>query len=397
MAARKRGGGLTADEKRIVKALLNEGWRNQDIQALVNEGRQATINSARITGVKQDAVVVPAEKTAVEFFKLKKRSYDPITGLNLFDDERLVRAREAMTLAVQVFNGPAFHFKTELFAVLANIAWTYLLHEYYDRKGVQIVTGDGRSLLLSQMLARNDCPLSVGMKTNLNAIKTIRDEVEHLLLRKSDFVWAPLFQACCLNFDKTLRTLFGERLSLRKELSFALQFARLDIEQVTTVQRYELSPEIEALDARLKQGMSEDQLSDLEYKFRVVYTLDNATKSTSNIQFVHPGSEGASEIRNVLLKYKIADDAYPYKPQRVVELVAEKTAKKFTTNNHVKAWKLYKVRPKAGAKQPENTNKDYCIYHAAHKDYTYSEKWISFLVEKVNSETEFAKIRSVKT
>jgi hypothetical protein len=85
------------------------------------------------------------------------------------------------------------------------------------------------------------------------------------------------------------------------------------------------------------------------------------------------------------------------KPQRVVELVAEKTAKKFTTNNHVQAWKLYKVRPKAGAKQPENTNKDYCIYHAAHKDYTYSEKWISFLVEKVNSETEFAKIRSVKT
>jgi hypothetical protein len=64
MAARKRGGGLTADEKRIVKALLNEGWRNQDIQALVNEGRQATINSARITGVKQDAAVVPAEKTA---------------------------------------------------------------------------------------------------------------------------------------------------------------------------------------------------------------------------------------------------------------------------------------------------------------------------------------------
>ena len=33
MAARKRGGGLNADEKRIVKALLAEGMRNQDIQA----------------------------------------------------------------------------------------------------------------------------------------------------------------------------------------------------------------------------------------------------------------------------------------------------------------------------------------------------------------------------
>jgi hypothetical protein len=45
----------------------------------------------------------------------------------------------------------------------------------------------------------------------------------------------------------------------------------------------------------------------------------------------------------------------------------------------------------------QSTNHPVGIDHAAHKDYTYSEKWISFLVEKVNSETEFAKIRSVKT
>jgi hypothetical protein len=396
MPIRKRQGALTDDEKRIVKALLDDDWRNQDIQALVNESRAATVNSARITGVKQDASIVPADATEVELFKLKKRSYDPTTGLNLYDDERLVRAREAMILAVQVFNGPSFHFKTELFAVLANIAWTYLMHEYYHRKGVKILDADGRSMLLSQILARADCPLSVGIKNNLTAIKTLRDEVEHLLLRKSDFMWAPLFQACCLNFDKMLRTLFDERLSLRKELSFALQFARLDIEQVTTVQKYELSEQIEALDARLKEGLTEDQLADLEYKFRVVYTLDNATKSTSNVQFVHPGSEGASEIRNVLLKYKIADDAYPYKPLRIIKLVSEKTGKRFTSNNHVQAWRLYKVRPRRGAKQPENTNKDYCIYHAAHNDYTYSEKWISFLVEKVNSENEFNKIKAAK-
>jgi hypothetical protein len=40
--------------------------------------------------------------------------------------------------------------------------------------------------------------------------------------------------------------------------------------------------------------------------------------------------------------------------------------------------------------------KDFCIYHSAHKDYTYSEKWIAFLIEKVNIEAEFAKIKAVK-
>ncbi len=131
MAKHQRGGGLTSDEKRIVKALLAQGMHNQDIQALVNIGRDATINSARITGVKHDDYIKPATIDEVEFYKKRKRSFDWHTGLNLYDNERLIRAREAMILAVQVFNSPSCCFKTEIFAVLANIAWTYLLHAHY--------------------------------------------------------------------------------------------------------------------------------------------------------------------------------------------------------------------------------------------------------------------------
>jgi hypothetical protein len=62
MNSRKREGGLTGEEKRIVKALLSTGARNQDIQALVNTGRGATINGARITGVKKDQSIRPARR-----------------------------------------------------------------------------------------------------------------------------------------------------------------------------------------------------------------------------------------------------------------------------------------------------------------------------------------------
>ena len=76
---------------------------------------------------------------------------DPVTGLSLSNDEKLIRAREAMILAVQLFNSTTFRFKTEVFCVLANIAWTYLLHEYYKRRtNVDIIQESGRSLLLSQ-------------------------------------------------------------------------------------------------------------------------------------------------------------------------------------------------------------------------------------------------------
>ena len=99
-----------------------------------------------------------------------------------------------MILAVQVFNSPALNFKTEVFAVLAYVAWTYLLHEHFSRKGVRIIDGEGRSLLLSQMIERQDCPLSQGARNNLRTMKIIRDEVEHKLLGKADIKWLPCFK-----------------------------------------------------------------------------------------------------------------------------------------------------------------------------------------------------------
>lgn len=196
---------LTAEEKRVAKALLAKKWRNQDIQALINTGRKATINSGRITGVKKNAEQEIASEDEVAFFLLKKRSYDQQTGLNRYDDERLIRAREAMILAVQVFNSAALRFKTEVFTMLANVAWTYLMHEWYARNTeVELVNSDGFSKPLSELVERGDCPLPEGVRQNLRALNTLRDKVEHHLLGKADQKWLGIFQACCLNFDKAL-------------------------------------------------------------------------------------------------------------------------------------------------------------------------------------------------
>lgn len=396
MVTRKPQGALNKEEKRAVKALLKKGWRNQDIQALINTNRKATINSARITEVKNNARQAAADDEELEFFLLKKKSYNPETGLNLFDDERLVRAREAMLLAVQVFNSASLKFKTEVFTVLANIAWTYLLHEYYERKGVAIVQADGRSLLLSQMLARNDCPLSSGTKNNLNSLKILRDDVEHKLLGRSDPRWFGLFQACCLNFDRDICALFGGQLTLSKELSLALQFTKLNFEQATEANKYEIPAHIEAIDARVVDGLSDEEISDLEYQFRVIYTMDAATKARANIEFVKPESAEGKDIRNVLVKYQSADQLYPHRASDVSTLVTERAGIRFSTHNHTQAWRLFEVRPRTNAAQPENTNKDYCIYHKTHRDYTYSEKWIEKLVEETQDETRFALIKSVR-
>lgn len=393
MVVRKSAGALSDFEKRIVNAFLSKGERNQDIQAQVNIGRSATINSARITEVKQDASIAPATDEELAFFKNKQKHFDPITGLNLYDDERLIRAREAMILAVQVFNSPNLKFKTEVFAVQANIAWTYLLHEFYVRKGVEIVV-DGRSLLLSQMSQREDAPLSQGIKDNLNALKKIRDEVEHTLLRRADQTFASIFQACCLNFDSVLCELFGEETTLKHELSFSLQFARVGFDQVTELAKYDIPEQIAALDKSIDEDIGEDRTSDLEFRFRVVYTFENSTKSKAHLKFVHPNDDGAEEIKNVLIKKEISDKLYPHKPSVATTRIAEKAGKTFNSRNHTQAWRKFDVRPRNGVAQPENTNPDYCIYHVAHADYTYSDKWIDFVVSFIADDQNYQELKA---
>lgn len=387
MVIRKKEGALRPEECRIVKALLARDWRNQDIQDLLNRGRGATINSGRITEVKYDESIPASEDEEVDFFIAKKEALDPKTGLNLFDDERLIRAREAISLAVHVFNSPTSKFKTEIFAVLANIAWTYLLHEYYVRKGIPIADEAGRTTELSALLERHDCPLTDGVRRNLKAVKSIRDTVEHRLLGRSDPTWFTLFQACCLNFENTICTLFGNNLSLTNELTFALQFAKLNIEQISTIHKYDIPDYIESLDAQLQEGLTEDQKNDLEYRIRVVYTLESSTRSRAHIQFVKTDAEDGAELRNVLVKTQSADDTHPHKPKMVCAAVRARTGRAFSLSRHTDAWKRHQVRPQNGSRNPAQTNREYCIYHAAHRDYTYSDAWVSLLADEIETPT----------
>lgn len=230
-----KAGGLVDVEKRVVKSLLAEGRRNQDIQALINLGRKATVNSARITNVKQDKNQKEASEFELAEFFAHKRGFDARTGLNAYDDERLVRAREAMLLAVGSFNNPTLKFKTEVFAVLSQIAWTYLLQEHLDRNGVELVKENNLALTLQEMLACKHCDLSEAVKANLLDTKKARDQVEHEMLGLADQLLFPMFQANCLNFNNALTEWFGPKVAIEEELSFSLQFSKPTIEHLATL------------------------------------------------------------------------------------------------------------------------------------------------------------------
>jgi len=386
-----KGPSLTELERRIAKRLITDGERNQDVHVLINIGRNPSVNQGRLSKAAEwdDQSATDDE---VARFKYEKSLVDLKTGLSPLEDERLFKAREAMLLGVECFNNPLLHFKVEVFSVLSQIAWTYLLHEYYDRKGEKVVKANGKSKSISEFWDKADFPLKPEVVKNLKAMKSIRDDVEHRTLNAFGVHFYPLFQANCLNFEEAIKELFGQELSLGDSLSLALQFSKLSLDQMSTLQKFDISPALDAVETAAAQAAGEDGTEGLNYKFKVHFSMEPSTKGSANFQFVNDNTKGVS---NILTQKVSSDELWPFKPGDVIKEV-KKSNKDFNSHHHTLAWRKMNVRPRSKSENPGNTNKKFCTYNKAHKDYTYSQQWIDLLRQIVSDEQEFEELKNFK-
>lgn len=160
--------------------------------------------------------------------------------------ERIDKSREAMMGAVEIYNNPSIDFKSEAFITLAVIAWTYLMHAYFQSNKVDFryFSGSGHARRysrtkygaykyweLEKCLSNENCPLDEGTKKNLLFLIGIRHEIEHQLTHKIDEYISAKLQACVQDYEHWLRVLFGDRYSIADRLAIAIQFSPLAPDQ----------------------------------------------------------------------------------------------------------------------------------------------------------------------
>jgi len=330
---KSKEGGLTLVELPLVKGLLKMGYSAQDIVHIINQGRASTINLARVTEAKRKSNIKAASDEEVKRFLRIQSAYDPKTLLNPFKDHRLIRAREAMIAAVQVFNSPTVLFKTEMFCVFANIAWTYLLHEKMERtKEGSVKLDNGNSITVAGTLDRDVCPnMDEAVKENLRKIIEIRDAVEHTFFVGADECFGALFQANCVNFDKYMTKWFGDELSLAKELSLALQFVGLNKMQIFNIEASDFPPRIRTISSSIDEN---PYAQDNAFQLNVYYTTELSSKTNSDIHKLISHEEG--KVSAIIAVKKMN---YTKLPQRdVVKKVQNKGFRNFSAYDHQLFW-----------------------------------------------------------
>ena len=273
-------------------------------------------------------------------------------------EELLTKSREAMLCAVQIFNNPNIVFKSESFIVLANISWTYFLHAYYKEKGIdyryykqgpktkkfhKTSRGAFKFWELERCLNDDDCPIENVPKANLKFLIGLRHEIEHQMTTRIDDYLSARFQACCLNYNYYVKTLFGANYGIDKYLSFSLQFSSISDEHGKQLNEFtDLPKSIASYINDFDDSVSDADYNNPQYSYRVLYvpkTANNKGQADKVIEFLKADSPEAAGLNK---EYRIIRDREKPKhlPAEVIKIMKDKGYKNFKMHQHTQLWKL---------------------------------------------------------
>jgi len=290
--------------------------------------------------------------------------------------------------AVQAFNSPLITFKSEIFIVLMNIAWTYLLHAYFRQNGIEYrevkkqsakrrsfkktKNGTHRYLNLEKCLNIEGLPIDKDTKNNLLFLIGIRHEIEHRMAPELDSSIDAKFQACCINYNDYVKKLFKEDLGLDKELSLALQFSSISPEQASASKKANgLPSNISKFIENFEEGLSDKEFQDSRYSYRTLFVSKIANKeghADRIIEYIKEDSPLTDQINKEYVRIKERDRT-KYLPGQIVGFMHEEGFTKFSMHWHTKLWR------KMEAKQPD---KGFGIMVAKKQWYWY-DKWIELV------------------
>jgi len=311
-----------------------------------------------------------------------------IRRVSSISNELVTKSREASLAAVQIFNSPTITFKSEIYIVLMNIAWTYLLHayyrklrieyRYYDQKGKRrkyhtTKSGAYKYWELERCLNDDKCPLDKDSKNNLRFLIEIRHEIEHQMTTRIDSTLSAKFQACCLNYNEYVKAFFGDKLGIDKHLAFSLQFTSISQEQIETLPTPDKMPSyIKSFIEGFENQLSDDEFNSPKFAYRVLFvakTANHKGQADQVIEFVKSDSPLAANVNKAYTVIKETERP-KYLPGQIVSMMKDKGYKLFGITQHTNLWK---------EKEAKDANKGYGVIVAG--TWYWYQKWIQVVLE----------------
>ena len=306
--------------------------------------------------------------------------------------QRLVdKSIKAFIMGLEIYNKPTIRYRIEGFSFFICNAWELMLKAELLNRNISIYYKDNpdRTLSLENTVKKIYSDENTRIRLNLEKIIELRNISTHFITEDYEIKYAPLFQACVLNFINEIQrfhtTDVTEFIS-QNFLTISASYEPLSNEQI----RLKYPPEI--AEKFIQQSNEIDVLTE-EYnsdKFAIGIKQNlYITKKKAEADFVVSISKDSSTEVAIVKDLKDPSDTHKYSFANVISVVSDRLNKKNIKlgykngfNQHV----LNLIINFYSIKQEEKYA--YCHKIGNSEQYTYSQTFIEFIVIEIEKDPQ---------
>lgn len=312
---------------------------------------------------------------------------------------RLVKKSiEAFVMGIEIYNKPTIHYRIEGFSFFAINAWELMLKAELLNRGESIYYKDDpdRTLSVSNVIAKIYTDKNTRIRLNLEKIIDLRNISTHYITEDYEFKYAPLFQACVLNFVTEINRFHSINMTdyiPQNFLTISASYEPLTNEQI----QLKYPPEI--AEKFITQANEIDVLSQ-EYdsdRFSInikqnLYITKKKGEADFTVRVDRSSSNGVAFIKDL----KDPSDTHKYSYNNVIKAVQTRLTKKNIKLGYSSGFNQYVLNLVIDFYNIKQNSK-YAYQHVIGKQhsYTYSQQFVEFIVKQIeNDPTTF--VQSLK-
>ncbi|MCG0677063.1 DUF3644 domain-containing protein [Lactiplantibacillus plantarum] len=312
---------------------------------------------------------------------------------------RLVKKSiEAFVMGIEIYNKPTIHYRIEGFSFFAINAWELMLKAELLNRGESIYYKDDpdRTLSVSNVIAKIYTDKNTRIRLNLEKIIDLRNISTHYITEDYEVKYAPLFQACVLNFVTEINRFHSINMTdyiPQNFLTISASYEPLTNEQI----QLKYPPEI--AEKFITQANEIDVLSQ-EYdsdRFSInikqnLYITKKKDEADFTVRVDRSSSNGVAFIKDL----KDPSDTHKYSYNNVIKAVQTRLTKKNIKLGYSSGFNQYVLNLVIDFYNIKQNSK-YAYQHVIGKQhsYTYSQQFVEFIVKQIeNDPTTF--VQSLK-
>lgn len=305
----------------------------------------------------------------------------------MIESKRLVnKSVEAFIMGLEIYNKPTIHYRVEGFSFFIVNAWELMLKAELLNRGESIFypNNDRRTLSIDVTIRKIYTDKNTRIRLNLEKIVELRNISTHFITEDYEQKYAPLFQACVLNYSNELKRFHGiniEDYIAQNFLTITANYEPLSNEQI----KLKYPPEI--AERFIQQANEIDVLSETYNSDKFAINIRQnlyITKKKSEADFTVSVERNSDNRVEIIKELKDPSDTHKFSFKSVITVVSERMRKSGLHIAYEKGFNGYVLSLFIDFYDIKSDPK-YSYMHTIgnQQHYTYSQQLIDFIIDEI--------------